>query len=346
MATLEDLNNSDAEFAAAFNEEPQAPAELSEDEAFGIMPEQPDEDGASDGNSDDQGGNTAQAAVTLQPEDDPAVAEQNAVAGTPEAGERDEGEHVVEDHPSEADLQRQRSWEGRIRAREAQLAAREAELEARLAQANGGQQAIQRAEGGEVEDESLESQQHEAGESAETEAMENAAEQLESGKPVDAVLQSLRDDFGDDFVNAIQSLVKAQAAEIAEKMVGERVGDVNGALESMMASIKDRDERDHFQAIANAHPDFMEVANGEGMGAYLSSLPEQERAAAEQVLDGGTAQDVIALIEAVKGHGQPQQAAPQDDEALAAAEGVRSNGLKLPEKPAQSDDYEAAWADF
>lgn len=345
MATLDELNNNDAEYSAAFNEDMPAAAELSEDEAFGIMPDTPNEDGASDGNSADQGSAVESAAVTLQQdEQDPAAVEQQAVSGTPQPGEREEGEQVVEEQPSEADLQRQRSWEGRLRAREAQLAAKQAELEELAAKLQGGN-AVRRAEGGEVDDEALESPQHEAGESPETEAIEDAAEQLEQGKPVDAVIQSLRDDFGDDFVSAIESLVQAKAAEIAEKMVGERVGDVNGALDSMMASIKDRDERDHFSAIAKAHPDFMEVANSDGMGAYLASLPENERAAANAVIDGGSADDVIHLIEAVKNHGKPQEVA-QDDEALAAAEGVRSNGLKLPEKPVQSDDYSAAWDEF
>ena len=342
MATLEELNQTQADFDAAFNEDIPAAAELSEDEAFGITPLAPNEDGASDGNSTDQGGAVKGGAMTLQPVAQDAVqAEEDAVMGAADPGERIEGERAVNEQPSDADLQRQRSWEGRLRAREAQLAAKQAELEAMAAQLQGGAQApVMRAEGGEVDE-----MMHEAGEGAEVEAMEGAAEQLESGKPVDAVIQSLRDDFGDDFVSAIESLVQAKAAEIAEKMVGEKVGDVNGAVEALITNLQDRDERSHFSTIAKAHPDFMEVANGEGMGAYLAALPPNERAAAEAVIDGGSAEDVIALIEAVKSHGQPQDA-QHDDEAMAAAEGVRSNGLKLPEKPTQSDDYSAAWDEF
>lgn len=341
MATLEDLTSSEAEFASAFNEDVPERAELSEDEAFGIMPLQPSEDGASDGNSADQGGAAKGGAMTLQPAAGDALqAEADAVAGAAEPGERIEGDVAMQDQPSEEDLQRQRSWEGRLRAREAQLAAKQAELEALAAQLQAGQQPVMRADGGEVED-----ALHEAGEGTEVEAMEDAAEQLESGKPVDAVIQSLRDDFGDDFVSAIESLVQAKAAEIAERMVGEKVGDVNGAVEALITNLQDRDERAHFSAIAKVHPDFMEVANGEGMGAYLAALPPNERAAAESVIDGGSAEDVIALIDAVKSHGKPQ-AAPQDDEAMAAAEGVRSNGLKIPEKPGKADDYEGAWAEF
>lgn len=335
--TQDDMNNNDAEFAAAFAEDIPAAAEVSEDEAFGIMPDTPVEDGSSDGNSDAIGGALAPAETVTQADE-----QTEALAGTPEPGAQDEGAQVVEQQPSPEDIQRQKSWEGRLRAREAELAAKEAELKAMAAQLQG----VKRADGGEITPDDLEPQAHEAAEPAQTEAVEDAAEQLESGKPVDAVIQSLRDDFGDDFVSAIESLVQAKAAEIAERMVGEKVGDVSGALDGVMNELQDRDARAHFQAIAKVHPDFMEVASGEGMQAYLASLPENERQAAEAVIDGGGTEDVIALIEAVKGHGQPQQASAEDDEALSNAEGVRSAGMKLPEKPTQADDYSAAWAEF
>lgn len=341
--TLEDLNNTQAAYDAAFAEDFPAPVEMSEDEAFGIMPEVPAEDGASDGNSEHTGGDESAAVALAETPETPEEEEAQAIAGTPEPGEQVEEEGEAEVAPSPEDIQRQKSWEGRLRAREAQLAAREAELAAIEAQLKGGQPA--RADGGEVEMDDLETPEHENAESVEAEAMEDATEQLESGKPLDAVMQSLRDDFGDDFVSAIESLVNAKAAAIAEQLVGEKVGNVSGALQELMSEIEDRDTRAHFQTIAKSHPDFMEVANGESLQAYLAQLPEQDRAAAEAVLDHGAAEDVIALLDAVKEADKPQEQ-HADDDALAAAEGVRSGGMKLPEKPAQSDDYSAAWDSF
>lgn len=341
--TLEDLNNNQAAYDAAFAENFPAPVELSEDEAFGIMPEVPAEDGASDGNSEHTGGEESAAVTMAETPETPEEEEAQAIAGTPEPGEQVEEEGEAEVAPSPEDIQRQKSWEGRLRAREAQLAAREAELAAIEAKLKGEQPA--RADGGEVEMDDLETPAHENAESAEAEAMEDATEQLESGKPLDAVMQSLRDDFGDDFVSAIESLVNAKAAAIAEQLVGEKVGNVSGALQELMSEIEDRDTRAHFQAIAKSHPDFMEVANGESLQAYLAQLPEQDRAAAEAVLDKGTADDVIALLDAVKESEKPQEQ-HADDDTLAAAEGVRSGGMKLPEKPAQADDYSSAWNEF
>lgn len=341
--TLEDLNNNQAAYDAAFAEDFPAPVELSEDEAFGIMPEVPAEDGASDGNSEHTGGDESAAVTLAETPETQEEEEAQAIAGTPEPGEQVEEEGEAEVAPSPEDVQRQKSWEGRLRAREAQLAAREAELAAIEAKLKGEQPA--RADGGEVEMDDLETPAHENAESAEAEAMEDATEQLESGKPLDAVMQSLRDDFGDDFVSAIESLVNAKAAAIAEQLVGEKVGNVSGALQELMSEIEDRDTRAHFQAIAKSHPDFMEVANGESLQAYLAQLPEQDRAAAEAVLDKGTADDVIALLDAVKEAEKPQEH-HADDDTLAAAEGVRSGGMKLPEKPAQADDYSSAWNEF
>lgn len=339
--TLEDLNNTQAAYDAAFAEDFPAPVELSEDEAFGIMPEVPAEDGASDGNSEHTGGDASAAVTLAEVPETPEEEEAQAIAGTPEPGEQAEEDVVAP--PSPEDIQREKSWEGRLRAREAQLAAREAELAAIEAKLKGGQPA--RADGGEVEEDDFETPAHENAESPEVEAMEDATEQLESGKPLSAVMQSLRDDFGDDFVVAIESMVKAQAAEIAEKMVGDKVGNVSTTVQQLLADIEDRDQRAHFKAVANAHPDFMEVSQGEAMQSFLSGLPDDQRKAAEAVIEEGDASDVIALLDAVKEASKPQEQ-HADDDTMDAAEGVRSTGMKLPEKPAQADDYSAAWNDF
>lgn len=341
--TLEDLNNNQAAYEAAFAEDFPAPVEMSEDEAFGIMPDVPAEDGASDGNSEHTGGDESAAVTLAETPETPEEEEAQAIAGTPEPGEQVEEEGEAEVAPSPEDIQRQKSWEGRLRAREAQLAAREAELAAIEAKLKGEQPA--RADGGEIEMDDLETPTHENAESAEVEAMEDATEQLESGKPLDAVMQSLRDDFGDDFVSAIESLVNAKAAEIAEQLVGEKVGNVSTTVQQLLADIEDRDQREHFKAIANAHPDFMELSKGEAMQSFLAGLPDDQRAAAEAVIEEGDSSDVIALLDAVKEASKPQEQ-HADDETLAAAEGVRSTGMKLPEKPVQADDYSSAWNEF
>ena len=97
--TLEDLKNQDDEYSAAFAEPEQEKPEVSEDEAFGLLPE-PAEDGAS------------------TPSEEGASEEAPVVSIT--------AEEPAEEEPTEKpamtkDQQREASWEGRLKAREAEL---------------------------------------------------------------------------------------------------------------------------------------------------------------------------------------------------------------------------------
>jgi len=81
----------------------------------------------------------------------------------------------------------------------------------------------------------------------------------------------------------------------------------------------------------------------------VDSLPGSEQEQAMQVIHGGSAKQINALLsaykESIKTEPQADQS-PVDESTMDAAEGVRSAGLKIPEKPAKADDYEAAWAEF
>jgi hypothetical protein len=113
--------------------------------------------------------------------------------------------------------------------------------------------------------------------------------------------------------------------------------------------------RAHFQAIASKHPDFNEIGPSESFKSFIAGLPDDVRGDAEQVAKGGSSADVIALLDAFK---ESQQAAQSKGPAQADTptagrpaeedlEGVRSGGVRLPEKPAPGEeDYAGAWEQF
>lgn len=250
-------------------------------------------------------------------------------AETGDAGEDGEQEEVL----SDKDAQRKASWEGRLRAREAELARREAELKA---------QASQHAE----EEEPGESPQHEAQETPTQEAVEETVEQV-ANKDVDEALAVLSEDFGEEFAKTIARLIEAKAAEIVGKTVEEKVGKVSQNVEQFVKNISDDKAREHFEAISDVHPDFMEVGESPEFKEYIDSLDETKAEKARGIVSGGSARQVIRLInDFKKAQESKPQAQQEDEQAVASAEGVRSRGLKIPEKPAPSNDYEAAWDQF
>lgn len=323
--TLEDLKNQDDEYSAAFAEPEQEKPEVSEDEAFGLLPE-PAEDG------------------TSTPSEEGASEEAPVVSIT--------AEEPAEEEPTEKpamtkDQQREASWEGRLKAREAELKAREDALKAMEESLKSGKPAAPtEPDGDEVA----------LGESPEEEAVEAAqlsdvVKQVEDGDmSADQAMQQLSSDFGPEFAKAVSALINKAAMDTASKVADERIGPVNKSIEELISGITDKSARDHFEAIAEAHPDFAEIADGQDLKDYLASLPESEKAKANNTIANGSARQIVKLLDSVKKFAASQKQAdeqPGDAETVAAmdaAEGVRSKGLRIPEKPsASSDSYEDAW---
>lgn len=238
----------------------------------------------------------------------------------PEAAAEEMAEGADESVPAneaaelEKERQRLKSWEGRLKAYDAQLKARE----------QAGDAAPAAAESPEVQ--------------AATAAMET--------QPIDEVMATLAEDFGDEFVSALTQVIEARAAEIASKVADEKVGTVAGNMDQLIASLTDEKARTHFETIADAHPDFMEVAQSDAFKQWVDSLGDKAEQA-KAVIESGSARQVVKLLSEFKAAGQAGQDAMEDDAAMLAAQSVKGRGgMRLPEKPQVADDYEAAWNSF
>lgn len=321
MATSPEENQQDQdEFAAAFAGADPVKTEMSEDEAFGPGPieEEPEMIEAED---DESGVDMGESAGAGAAGDDVAGAEPSITIAVEPGAEDNANTEPVDPK----DLQRQKSWEGRLKAREAELAAREKAL------------GVHAGEG--------ETMAEDAAEPASTEAMEEAVAKVESGElTFDQAMATLSNDFGEDFTKMLGVLIEAKAGEIAGKTADERVSKVSQQMDGLVGELVDDKARMHFESISDAHEDFMDIAASPEFKEYISAMDETQRAAAEQTIESGSARNIIKLLSNFKAAGA--KAEPVDDESMDAAEGVRSSGLKIPNKPAASEDYEAAWNSF
>lgn len=337
MATQQDLMADSEEFGAAFNEDLPAAAEPSEDEAFGLVPEEAAEPTA-EGPAESEAEAPA-VAIVIDPEEAPV----EEAAAEAEPVEDMAAEAPAEPAEPEFDVakeeQRLRSWEGRLKALEKQL----------------------KAQGGEAPADAIEEvgeQAEETGNAELAEAAEAASEAVESGEMSAAdAMKMLAEDFGQDFVRMIEVIASAKAKEAGAAAAGERVAEVGKTVDEIISSIVDERAKAHFETIADKHPDFNDVGQSQEFSAWVASLPEGEKAEAQRVVEGGTAKEIIKLLDTYKAQApapamdEPESAPvaqtdPAVDAAMDAAEGVRSSGLKLPEEPSKSDGYEDAWKEF
>lgn len=204
----------------------------------------------------------------------------------------------------EKEIQRLKSWEGRLKAREAELKSREAGVSTGEMPASDAVQAV-----------------------------EHVADAVASGQSMDDALDQIEADFGPEFVQALTALVSAQAARV----VDEKVGVVNSDVASLIDALKNDRQREHFEIIAEKHPDFMEV----GTSPEFMDWVKQKGEEAQNIVNAGSARQVCALLaEFKKGANRGD---PTEEGAVTVPS--RTGGLRLPAKPAASDDYLSAWED-
>ncbi|HOW46166.1 MAG TPA: hypothetical protein P5305_04105 [Rubrivivax sp.] len=377
----EQIKQAEADYAAAFDEDMQSGPEPTEDEAFGLGAEPAAEQPAAAQEPVDIAA-AAEAEPAVGPGEQTAAEAQGDEPGAEEGEPRDAAEMGGETNGSAegadqavavtveaADLdkerQRLKSWEGRLRKIEADLKAKaDAEASAAPVETNGPV-----TDGTNTESQAADALEQVAdqaegnGDTTLADGAEQAAEQVESGEmTATQAMKQLAEDFGEDFVRMIEVIAAAKAREAGAGAAAEKIGELGGTVDEIIADIRDGKARAHFSAIASAHPDFDEIGRSEGFAQYVDSLEGDAQAEAMRVAGSGSADEIIKLLGDYKAslQGAPAEeiaaadepaASPvvdQDtDQQLADAEGVRSSGMKLPETPAPgATSYEDAWKEF
>lgn len=100
----------------------------------------------------------------------------------------------------------------------------------------------------------------------------------------------------------------------------------------------------HFGQIATAHKDWSEVVNGDKFKAWVEAMPTYRRGGAKDVLDQGSAQDVVGLIGDFKKESGYTPPATEDADDDIAVPGHRSGGPKAGATPTgDENDFSAGF---
>lgn len=351
--TPEQAKQQEDDFAAGYAEDQQKPADMSDDEAFGLTEPAPAETQEQE----------AAEPVAEEAAETPVEEASEQAAGAEGGGEGDTGNdqggemvapvaedaaestNVAESEPmDQKDKDREKSWEGRLRAKEAELKAREEALKA--AEGKTATEAPQ-ADAAEPTPEAAEPAAEEVSEPAANEKIEEVASQVESGQlTAEQAMATLTNDFGEDFTKMLGVLIEAKAAEIAGKTADEKVGAVGSKLDGLIGELVDDKAKSHFESISDAHPDFMEIGESPEFKEYVDALPATEKERAMEIISKGSARQISKLLDSYKKSKAPAEVDTPDESAMDAAEGVRGKALKLPDAPTKSEGYEEAWDKF
>ncbi len=282
---------------------------------------------------------------------------------------------------SPEDMQRAKSWEGRIKKREAELAAREAELAAREAALNGegvemaaggkvcqkkdGGKVEMMAEGGEVMDDEMMPADEAAdpmadempdlfaeGEGMADEGMEGDMEgdmdadmaEADAAPASDDPVEQMAADYGPEIVAAVTAIVERTVRKIVEEMGGAFASEVEGKIAEIMRATNEGFGMIQGEMLRSVVDDIDDVLESDEFTAWVESLPEEEKAQAQQVIDAGTPSQGIKLIRQYKARSKGPS--PEDVWAEDAAVAVKGKSpVRLPDRPSMSpeDEYRAAF---
>ena len=304
----------------------------------------------------------------------PAVAvviAEGAPAGEMPADAEDKAEMSPED------MQRAKSWEGRIKKREAELAAREAELAAREAALNGegvemaaGGKVCQKKDGGKVEmmaegGEVMDDEMMPADEAADPMAdempdlfaegegmadagvegdMEGDMDEADTAPASDDPVEQMAADYGPEIVAAVTAIVERTVRKIVEEMGGAFASEVEGKIAEIMRATDEGFGMIQGEMLRSVVDDIDDVLESDEFTAWVESLPEEEKAQAQQVIDAGTPSQGIKLIRQYKARSKGPS--PEDVWAEDAAVAVKGKSpVRLPDRPSMSpeDEYRAAF---
>lgn len=360
MATKDEMTQDERDFAAAWGGDDAKPAEAVKTSSTGAEgaaaePAVSEVQGGGAKQGADAGGADAGASAA----DAAAADDKDGQAAEPGAAMADGGAAAggADEGPTDPkDVQRQKSWEGRLNKREQELAAREAKLKEAEAKMNKDPEAGSEAL------EQVAEQAEASGNEQMAEAAEEAAEQVEAGKisPKEA-MDRLKADWGDEFIDMMTTLVRDIARQEADLVSDGKVKEGLGSLEKRtmdgFRSIGERHMMLHREKIEDAIPGYEKLVDSEGFGAFKANYPDGEK-----IAEGGTARQIIKMLKAFQesqGDGTSDAGKDQIDRdadqavaqaqpseaAIDAAAGVRSGAARVPEAPQQSQDYAGAWAE-
>jgi hypothetical protein len=164
-----------------------------------------------------------------------------------------------------------------------------------------------------------------AAESPAPAAAESIAEPAATGvsrSDYDAAVSLFRNDFGEEFANALDTIAKFHAQALTGEASSSLSANLTGQIDQ---AIGDLQRARHFDAISAAHEDAEEIAESPAFKAWLDSLDEAEKARSQAVTESGTTKEVIALLKKFKAGQAVAAPSEQDEFDLDAATGVKSS---------------------
>jgi hypothetical protein len=154
--------------------------------------------------------------------------------------------------------------------------------------------------------------------------------------PEEAFLAKFREEYNDDVIKAVELISERKARALLDAVSAERI-------EPLQQAYAKTAREAHFNTIRSAHSDWEDVVGSDAFTGWVDQQPSFMKAAYNQVLQQGTAQDVNDLLTTFK-QTTAKPTKPNIDPAKArAASAVKTARGVMPTGSPKRQDYDSAW---
>ena len=160
----------------------------------------------------------------------------------------------------------------------------------------------------------------------------------------DDPVEQMAADYGPEIVAAVTAIVERTVRKIVEEMGGAFASEIEGKIAEIMRATDEGFGMIQGEMLRSVVDDIDDVLESDEFTAWVESLPEEEKAQAQQVIDAGTPSQGIKLIRQYKARSKGPS--PEDVWAEDAAVAVKGKSpVRLPDRPSMSpeDEYRAAF---
>lgn len=139
---------------------------------------------------------------------------------------------------------------------------------------------------------------------------------------------------GDIFGDYSEESIKSGVEKLVARQTAALQADFDAKLASVLEPIQKQNQKSveeaHFSAITQAHPDAMSVAASPELAKWIESQPSFARTGYSGVLERGTAQEVVELLDAYKSATGKTAAATGQPSVAAAAQAAIARAKSAP----------------
>jgi hypothetical protein len=208
----------------------------------------------------------------------------------------------------EQELQRTKSWDGRLSAKDRELATLKQELAT---------------------------------------AKAKEAEQKEADDPTtDEAIEAFLKEFP-ELAAPIQKMIEKATKTRSKELVTDIEGRIENRLKPIAQTVQEGSVEKHLKAIRSAHSDFDDIVKSGTLQTWINEQPAYMQSALQAVYDAGTTQDVIDLLSQYKTAASVQQSQanlkPANKRPSAAIKSRHSTPMSRQQK-IDEDDFDGALA--